>query len=86
MLDGEPVAPQTMLVLEAGSEPMLAGVDDARVVLIGGEPLGPRHIWWNFVSTRKERIAQAADDWAARRFAAVPGETDLVPLPERRPR
>jgi len=85
-LDGEPVAPQTMLLLEAGSEPMLAGVGDARVVLIGGEPLGPRHMWWNFVSTRKERIAQAADDWAARRFAAVPGETDLVPLPERRPR
>ncbi|WP_275452079.1 pirin-like C-terminal cupin domain-containing protein, partial [Methylibium sp. T29] len=57
----------------------------ARVALIGGAPLGPRHIWWNFVSSRKERIAQAADDWEADRMGRVPGETDRIPLPARRP-
>ena len=54
-------------------------------MLIGGEALGQRHIWWNFVSSNKERIVQAADDWAAGRFAAVPGETEFIPLPERGP-
>jgi redox-sensitive bicupin YhaK (pirin superfamily) len=84
-LDGEAVPPQTMRLLEAGDEPMLAAEGNARVVLIGGEPLGPRHIWWNFVSMRQERIVQAADDWAAQRMGAVPGETEFIPLPERRP-
>ena len=73
-----------MVVLAPGSEPMLSASGAARAVLIGGEPLGPRHLWWNFVSTRQQRIAQAADDWAAQRFAAVPGETDFIPLPDRR--
>lgn len=63
----------------------LAAAGDARVVLIGGAPLGPRHVRWNFVSSRRERIEQAADAWAAQRFAAVPGETEFTPLPERRP-
>jgi redox-sensitive bicupin YhaK (pirin superfamily) len=74
-----------MSLIEPGDEPMLAASADARVVLIGGEPLGHRHIWWNFVSSRKERIVQAADDWAAMRFPPVPGETEFIPLPERRP-
>jgi hypothetical protein len=54
-------------------------------LLLGGEPLGHRFIWWNFVSSRKERIEQAAEDWKAGRFAAVPGETEFIPLPERAP-
>ena len=84
-LDGDAVPPQTMRLLAAGDEPMLAADGSARVVLIGGEPLGPRHMWWNFVSSRRERILQAADDWAAQRLGAVPGETEFIPLPERRP-
>jgi redox-sensitive bicupin YhaK (pirin superfamily) len=64
---------------------MLSADADARVVLIGGAPLGRRHIWWNFVSSRPERIAQAADEWAAQRFSSVPGEIEFIPLPERRP-
>lgn len=84
-LDGTPLEPQTMTVLAPGDEPMLAAEGDARVVLIGGEPLGPRHMWWNFVSSRKERIVQAADDWAAGRFPPVPGETESIPLPAQRP-
>jgi redox-sensitive bicupin YhaK (pirin superfamily) len=84
-LDGEPVPPHTMVLLPEGEEPMISAEEDARVVLIGGDPLGHRHMWWNFVSSRKERLVQAADDWAAQRFDAVPGETEFIPLPERRP-
>jgi redox-sensitive bicupin YhaK (pirin superfamily) len=84
-LDGEDLPPGQMVVLAPGEEPMLSADADARVVLIGGAPLGPRHIWWNFVSSRKDRIVQAADDWAAGRFATVPGETEFIPLPAKRP-
>jgi redox-sensitive bicupin YhaK (pirin superfamily) len=85
LLDGEPVAAATMVVLAAGTRPRFHAPQGARVVVIGGAPLGHRHMWWNFISSRKERIAQAADDWAAQRFPAVPGETEFIPLPERRP-
>ncbi len=86
-LDGTAIEPHRMVVLEAGSVVRLgASAAAARVVLIGGEPLGQRFVWWNFVSSRKERIVQAADDWAAMRFAAVPGETEFIPLPDARPR
>jgi redox-sensitive bicupin YhaK (pirin superfamily) len=84
-LDGADIPPGRMVVLDPGDEPMLSADADARVVLIGGVPLGPRHIWWNFVSSRKERIVQAADDWAAQRLGTVPGETEFIPLPEKRP-
>jgi redox-sensitive bicupin YhaK (pirin superfamily) len=84
-LDGTAVAEHTMVVLTPADEPMLAAAADARVVLIGGEPLGARRIWWNFVSTRAERVAQAAADWAAQRLGQVPGETDFIALPEVRP-
>ncbi|WOB07394.1 pirin family protein [Piscinibacter gummiphilus] len=85
VLDGEPVPPATMVVLPEGATPLLAAPQGARVVMVGGEPLGHRHMWWNFVSSRKERIVQAADDWAAQRFPVVPGETEFIPLPEKRP-
>jgi redox-sensitive bicupin YhaK (pirin superfamily) len=84
-LDGVVLAPQTMTVLAAGDEPLLSADSAARVVLIGGDPLGPRHLWWNFTSSRKDRIRQAADDWAAGRFDPVPGETEFIPLPQNRP-
>jgi redox-sensitive bicupin YhaK (pirin superfamily) len=84
-LDGEDIPPGRMVVLEPGEEPMLSADADARVVLIGGAPLGHRHLWWNFVSSRKERLLQAGADWAAGRMAAVPGETEFIPLPEHRP-
>ena len=72
---------QQMVVLQPGEQPMLGAAADARVVLIGGEPLGHRFMVWNFVSSRKERIVQAQDDWRAQRFDPVPGETEFIPLP-----
>jgi redox-sensitive bicupin YhaK (pirin superfamily) len=84
-LDGEDLPPGQMVVLAPGEEPMLSADGPARVVLIGGAPLGHRHMWWNFVSSRKERIGQAADDWAAQRLGQVAGETEFIPLPEKRP-
>jgi hypothetical protein len=59
----------------------------ARIILLGGEPMdGPRHIWWNFVSSSKDRIDAAKADWKAKRFTAVPGDADeFIPLPDDRP-
>ena len=74
-----------MLVLEPGSTPTLCARESTRVMLLGGAPLGHRHIVWNFVSSRKARIVQAQDDWEAQRFPTVPGETEFIPLPARRP-
>jgi len=84
-LDGETVAPHRMVLIEEGEEPMISAEGSARVVLIGGAPLGRRHVHWNFVSSHEERLLKAADDWEAQRFPAVPGETNFIPLPERRP-
>ena len=58
--------------------------EPARLLLLGGAPLdGERHLWWNFVSSRPERIEQAKDDWRQGRFGAVPGDDhEFIPLPE----
>ncbi len=87
-VDGEPVPAQTMGVLDEGRSVRVHAEQPTRLVLIGGEPLGARHMWWNFVSSRKERIVQAADDWAAQpnqAFPQVPGERDFIALPQKRP-
>ena len=72
-----------MLAILSDSAPTkLFSPEGAHFVLIGGEPLdGQRHIWWNFVSSRKERIEQAKADWLARRMGDIPGETEWIPLP-----
>lgn len=80
-LDGRSVPAHAMVVLGAGSEPVLRASRGAHIVLIGGAPLGHRFMVWNFVSSRKERIVAAQDDWAAQRFERVPGETEFIPLP-----
>ncbi|MFO1079582.1 MAG: pirin family protein [Reyranellaceae bacterium] len=70
----QPAAPAAIVAGEAG----------ARLMLLGGAPLdGPRHMWWNFVSSDKERIEKAKADWKAGRFATVPGDDAFIPLPER---
>jgi redox-sensitive bicupin YhaK (pirin superfamily) len=72
-----------MMVLKPGAEIVLAATTASRLMLLGGEPLeGPRYIWWNFVSSSKERLEIAKADWRAGRFGVVPGEFDPLPLPE----
>jgi redox-sensitive bicupin YhaK (pirin superfamily) len=72
-----------MLVFAADTAPVLRAVEPTTLVMIGGEPVGPRHIWWNFVSSRKERIAQAAEEWRAGKFKLPPtDDKEFIPLPE----
>ncbi|QGZ31420.1 pirin family protein [Stutzerimonas stutzeri] len=72
-----------LVVLRPGSDIVIQAPAAARLMLLGGEPLdGRRHIYWNFVSSRPERIHQAAEDWRARRFAEIPGDDDYIPLPD----
>lgn len=86
MLDEAPMAVHTMVVLPGAIGIRNDSAVTARFVVIGGAPLdGHRFIWWNFVSTSKERINQAAQDWEAQRFAQVPGENERIELPARRP-
>jgi redox-sensitive bicupin YhaK (pirin superfamily) len=83
-IDGAPVPAATLAVLPEGAPVVLQAARAARVVLVGGAPLGHRYMVWNFVSSRKERIVQAQDDWEAQAFPKVPGETEFIPLPPRR--
>lgn len=77
-------APGQFLVFRPGDAPEVRARADASVMLLGGESMdGQRSIWWNFVSSRKERIEVVKADWKADRFAAVPGEHEFIPLPER---
>jgi redox-sensitive bicupin YhaK (pirin superfamily) len=82
-VDGAPLALRRMAVLEPGAPVVLFAPAGARLVLVGGDALdAPRHIWWNFVSSRKERILQASADWQAMRMGTVPGdEAEFIPLP-----
>ena len=81
-IEGERVAGGTLAVLEPGQRARLHSQEGGDVVLIGGDALdGPRHMWWNFVSSRQERILEAADAWAQQRMGSVAGETDSIPLP-----
>jgi redox-sensitive bicupin YhaK (pirin superfamily) len=72
-----------LLVLRPGEPVVLGAPVASRLLLFGGEPMdGPRHLWWNFVSSSAERIEEAKADWRAGRFPPVPGETEFIPLPE----
>ncbi len=83
---GRAHGPGEMLVFRIGADVLVASPGGARFMIFGGAPLeGPRHVWWNFVSSRKERIVEAARDWKEGRFTPVPGETESIPLPERGP-
>jgi redox-sensitive bicupin YhaK (pirin superfamily) len=73
----------TLAVARSGAEVGVRATSPSRLMIVGGEPLGPRHIWWNFVSSSKERIEQGKRDWAEGRFAGVPGDDEFIPLPER---
>jgi redox-sensitive bicupin YhaK (pirin superfamily) len=74
-----------LLVFRPGDRITVRAVTASHIAILGGAALeGPRHIWWNFVSSRKDRIEQAKEDWKAARFDIVPGdEQEFIPLPER---
>jgi hypothetical protein len=72
-----------LLVFRPGDPITVVARSPCRLMLLGGEPMdGPRHIWWNFVSSSKDRVDQAKADWKAGRFTPVPDELDFIPLPE----
>lgn len=81
-VDGEQLSLFTLYILEPGSEAVIGGM--GRAMLLGGEAFKTRrHVWWNFVSSDRERIRQAREDWTARRFPLVPGdEKEWIPIPE----
>ena len=81
---GDTFEPGQLLVLRPGDAHAVRAASDARFMLFGGAPMeGPRFIWWNFVSSRPERIEQAKEEWARGRFDTVPGdEAEFIPLPE----
>nr|WP_168694283.1 pirin family protein [Sphingomonas flavalba] len=83
-LDGQPLEPQTMYVLRPGTPATLRSEQGGRVMLCGGEAFTTsRHVWWNFVSSDRDRINQAKDDWKAGRFPKVPGDDkEFIPIPE----
>jgi redox-sensitive bicupin YhaK (pirin superfamily) len=78
-IDGDAVAPFTLAVL-SGEPAVIAAPSGVHLVIIGGEPLGHRHMVWNFVSSRKERIADATAAWRAQTMGQVPGETEFIPF------
>jgi redox-sensitive bicupin YhaK (pirin superfamily) len=80
---GDRFGPGQLLVFKPGDRITVRAVSPARMMFLGGAPMdGKRYIWWNFVSSRKDRIDQAKADWSQGRFDSVPGETEFIPLPE----
>jgi redox-sensitive bicupin YhaK (pirin superfamily) len=74
--------PRKLAVLPTGVNVSIRATDAARALIFGGDPLdGERHLWWNFVSSSRDRIEKAKRDWAESRFPGVIGETEFIPLP-----
>jgi redox-sensitive bicupin YhaK (pirin superfamily) len=79
---GESFPAYSLLVFRPGDAITVRADTPTRILLLGGEPMdGPRHLWWNFVSSSQDRIEQAKADWKAGRFATVPGDAEFIPLP-----
>lgn len=79
-ISGCPVSPGTMAVLRQGAVEIVSN-GDSRVMIIGGETLGPRIIWWNYVHASQKRIDEAKQDWLNGAFDSVPGDDEFIPLP-----
>ncbi len=84
-LEGVPLAPMQLYVLRPGVFATLRSASGARAMLCGGDAFAtPRHVWWNFVSSRPERIEQAKRDWRSGVFPVVPGDgEEFIPIPDR---
>jgi redox-sensitive bicupin YhaK (pirin superfamily) len=83
-IGGDRHGAERLLLLKPGERIDVKAASDAHMILVGGAPMdGPRHIWWNFVSSRKDRIEAAKADWKAGRFDLVPSDSqEFIPLPE----
>ncbi len=81
-IDGQRLASGVMGVMSPGRKSQITANTDCRAMVIGGAPVGPRHIWWNFVSSSRERIERAKLDWQHKRFAMVAGDSEFIPLPD----
>lgn len=82
-IQGKKLQQYQMMIMENSGELAVTATQESRIVLIGGEPLGERHIYWNFASSRKERIEKAKQDWREGKFAKVKGdEKEFIPLPD----
>lgn len=82
-LSGITYYPGQMLVFNKADDPLILALEPTTLMLLGGEPLGERFIWWNFVSSRKERIEQAKEDWKQGRIVLPPNDNqEFIPLPE----
>lgn len=79
---GEKYGKSQLLVFKPGEEIIINAPAGARFMLLGGEPLGFRHVWWNFVSSSRERIEQAKAAWKAGHCGKIPGDAEFIPLPE----
>jgi len=76
-------AGQMLVFTNAGADPLILAKEPTTLMLLGGEPLGDRFIWWNFVSSRKERIEQAKEDWKQGRIILPPNDNkEFIPLPD----
>lgn len=83
-IDGLMLPPGQMAVLSRRQVATIAAKSRAHLMLLGGATLGgDRHLWWNFVSSSRDRLDQARRDWREKKFADVPGETEFIPLPEK---
>ena len=84
-VDGADIPEKHLVVFDRGSRPVLRAKTPVKGLLMGGEPLdAPRHMWWNFVSSSKERIEQAKRDWNSGAFGLIPGDdAERIPLPAR---
>jgi redox-sensitive bicupin YhaK (pirin superfamily) len=82
-VNGQAYEEGKMLVFSKGVDPVIYAKEHSTLMLMGGEPLGERFIWWNFVSSRRERIEQAKEDWKQGRIILPPNDNkEFVPLPE----
>ena len=83
-LDGQPLDPFALYILRPGHQARLASAAGGRIMLLGGQAFSTRrYVFWNFVSSSRDRINQAKEDWKALRFDLIPGDDqDYIPLPE----
>ena len=80
-IGGDTYGEGTLAVLRAGITVPLTAENAARIIVVGGAALGPRHIWWNFVSSSEARIERAKRDWAEMKLGTVAGDDEFIPLP-----